>query len=142
MVGGVATIDRAPEGTLRLSEAARRCGLTVDVLKALIAGRHLPGVVRSASGHAYLREDSVPAWEDVAELLEHRLRYHVARSESLLTRVREELEAVGNDLALAAEAPLEQLGFDLMHFDPLTGGRHEKTFGAALLALQMGHTFA
>lgn len=121
-------------GALRLAEVAKRCGVSVDVLKHLIESGHLSGVVRSASGHVYVSQDAVPVWADIAEVLEHRLKFHLGEAQRSASRVRDEIEAIANDLALAAEAPLERLGYDAENFDARVSGRH--TFGVALNRLQ------
>jgi len=127
----------APEGTVRLAEAASQCGASVDVLKQLIESGHLTeGVVRGASGHVYLREDAIPAWTDVVEVLENRLRSHIAKAEKSLARIREEMEAVEFDLREVSENPLEALGYDASNFSATATGRREKSFGAALMQLQ------
>lgn len=127
----------APEGTVRLAEAAIECGTSVEVLKRLIESGHLTdGVVRGASGHVYLREDAIPTWADVVEALENRLRFHIAKAEKVLARVREEVEAVAFDLREVSENPLEALGYDASNFSAMPGGRGQKSFGAALMQLQ------
>lgn len=127
----------APEGTVRLAEAARQCGASVDVLKRLIESGHLTeGVVRGAGGHVYLREDAIPDWTDVAEVLENRLRFHIAKAEKSLTRVRVEIEAVEFDLREVRENPLHELGYDASNFSAMATGRPGKSFGAALMQLQ------
>lgn len=122
-----------PEGTLRLAEAAKRCGVPVDVLKRLIESGHInSGVVRARSGHAYLREDALPEWADVVELLEHRLRHHIGKARETTRRAIAELEAVVNDLAEAEQHPLDPLGLDLEAFNPYSRHARDKSFAALL----------
>lgn len=126
-----------PPGTLRLSEAAKVCGVTVDVVKRLIETGHLDGVVRAGNGHVYLRADAVPQWDDVAELLENRLRFHIGVAAKSLERVKADLAAVELDLAEATEHPLDELGYDAASFSATVSGRQDRSFGSALLKLQM-----
>ncbi|WHP16458.1 hypothetical protein [Cellulomonas sp. ES6] len=80
--------------TLKLSEVARRCGVQADILRRLAEDDLLPGAVRAPTGHVYLREDSVPSWTFIVELLEARLQTHLRRSEAALARVQVEIEAL------------------------------------------------
>jgi len=133
-VAGVAD-DAVP--TLKLSEVAKPCGASVEVLRGLVEDGQLAGAVRSPNGHVYLRADAVPTWQEIVGLLENRLTHHIRRAQSALVRVRVEVEAVGNDLAEAIENPYEPLGDDLLAFGSFGGGgREESTLASALFRME------
>ncbi|MET0435195.1 MAG: hypothetical protein ABW025_13595 [Cellulomonas sp.] len=127
--------DETP--TLKLSEVSRRCGVEVEILRRLIEDGHLAGVVRGKSGHVYVHEAAVPSWHQTVALIEQQLRSHLARAKSALERVRVEIEAVGNDIELAIDDPLAELGDDLVALRTYTAGRDHTTLSSALHRLEM-----
>lgn len=122
--------------TLKLSEVSKRCGVDVDTLKLLIDDKQLPGVVRGPAGHAYLREDYVPEWSDLVEVLERQLTVHLRRAQAAFARVRTELEAVGNDLAMAMENPHLELGTDITAFRAFSNRPERTTLLTAMVRLE------
>lgn len=98
---------------LKLSEVAKRCGIDVDTLRALILDDQIHGVVRATNGHVYLHPDAVPTYQDVVAILETQLAHHLQRARAAHRRVTTEVEAVGNDIQMAIENPYDQLGDDL-----------------------------
>ncbi|MDP7707439.1 DNA-binding protein [Mycobacterium sp. TY815] len=100
--------------TLKLSEAAKLCGVSATTLKLLIADQLLPQAIRATNGGAYLPDDAVPTWEECRRLIEKRRDYHLARAVKLVDRIGVEMEAVRNDIAEARENPNEPLGVDLL----------------------------
>jgi hypothetical protein len=44
------------------------CGISIRILKLLIANGLLPQAVRAAQGRAYLPADSVPTWQECRRL--------------------------------------------------------------------------
>lgn len=102
---------------LKLSEVSKRCGVPLDVIKQLIEDGQLPGVVRSTNGHLYLREDAVPTWQQVHDLVEAQLQVHLAKAKRAHQRVAQEVEAVGLDIDEALEHPGQLLGDDLAALD-------------------------
>lgn len=129
------TQEDAP-ATLKLSEVARRCGVDADTLRRLIEDGQLPGVVRGTAGHVYLREDYVPEWADLVEVLERQLGEHLRRAQAAFTRVRAELEAVGNDLQMAVEDPTLPLGDDLTAFRAYSNRSDRTTLLSAMQRLE------
>ncbi len=112
--------------TLKLSEASRRCGVSVHVLRLLAQDRKLPGAVRAATGHVYLREDAVPRWADLVRLIEGELVAHLKTARRASQRVESEIEAVRNDIELAIQDPYADLGDDLVSFRSYSH-RHDRT---------------
>lgn len=101
------------EMTVKLSVASKACGIDVTTLAMLLSDGQLGGSVRSSSGHVHLREDAIPNNAEVIAALEKGLTQRLGRAQRLLERVRIEIEAVGNDIALAIEDPHAELGEDL-----------------------------
>lgn len=126
--------DEVP--TLKLSEVSRRSGIDVDTLRRLIEDGQLPGVVRGSGGHVYVREDYVPEWADLVEVLERQLAEHLRRAQAAFARVRTELEAVGNDLQMAAEDPSLPLGDDLTAFRAYSHQSERTTLLSAMQRLE------
>lgn len=122
--------------TLKLAEVSKRCGVDVDTLKLLIDDKQLPGVVRGPAGHAYLREEYVPEWSDLVEVLERQLAMHLGRARVAFERVRAELEAVGNDLQMAVENPGLELGTDLTAFRAFSNRPERTTLLTAMVRLE------
>lgn len=112
--------DEAEIPTLKLSEVSKRCGVPVDVLRKLAGDRALHGVVRTSNGHITMREDSVPSWQQVVDLLEGQLRQRLDTAARAAKRLEVELEAIKNDIAMAIEDPRGPLGDDLATFFPRT----------------------
>ncbi|BBN50870.1 hypothetical protein [Mycobacterium avium] len=102
-----------PQG-LKLSEAAKLCGISADTLQLLIADELLPQAVRSPRGHAYLPATDVPTWEHCRQLVLRQRDRHLQRATDLIARVEVELEAIRNDITEAREHPAEPLGVDLL----------------------------
>ncbi|MFP3712652.1 hypothetical protein [Puerhibacterium sp. TATVAM-FAB25] len=121
--------------TLKLSEAARACGIETTTLAMLFEENLLGGSVRSERGHTYVREDAVPTYHQVIAALEKGLAQRLQRADRLLARVRTEIEAVGNDIALALENPYEELGEDVSAFD-VTRRDNGTTLATAMRRLQ------
>lgn len=121
---------------LKLSEAAVRCGVPLEILKHLIEDGRLPAV-RSQRGHAYLHPEAVPSWTGVRKLVEEQLRAHLKEAQDAHKRAMEEVEAVGLDIQEALEHPEQSLGDDLAGLD-VAGGRgfSSNPMMAALLRLQ------
>jgi DNA-binding transcriptional MerR regulator len=110
---------------LKLSEASQLCGISVQVLKLLIADGLLPQTVRTAQGHAYLPSDAVPTWQECRALVEAQRDRHLKRVADLVSRVQIQLEAVRNDVSQAREHPTDELGVDLLSAG--TFGRSERS---------------
>lgn len=126
--------DEVP--SLRLSEVSHRCGIDLETLRALVNDDQLKGVVRSGNGHVYLREDAVPTYQELVGVLEAQLRRHLARAQGAHRRVQAEIEAVGNDLAMAVEDPYAELGDDLTAFWHHASVRDRSTLASALSRLE------
>lgn len=122
--------------TLKLSEVSHRSGIDVATLRQLIDDNLLPGVVRGSSGHVYVREDYVPNWADLIEVIERQLQVHLRRAQSAFDRVRTELEAVSNDLQMAAENPHLELGDDLTAFQAYSNRADRTTLLSAMKRLE------
>lgn len=122
--------------TLKLSEVSKRSGIDVDTLRHLIDDGLLPGVVRGPGGHAYVREDYVPEWADLVEVLERQMVEHLRRAQAAFARVRAELEAVGNDIELALEHPSDRLGDDLIAFKAYSNRADQTTLLSAMHRLE------
>ncbi|PJE23682.1 MAG: DNA-binding protein [Mycobacterium sp.] len=101
-------------GNLKLSEAAKLCGISARTLKVLIADNLLPQAIRTPQGHALLPSDSIPTWQECRALVEQQRDRQLQRAEQLLNRVKVELEAISNDLSEAREHPTQPLGVDLL----------------------------
>lgn len=128
--------DDGEPAQLKLSEVSRRSGIDVDTLRRLIEDEQLPGVVRGPGGHVYVREDYVPEWADLVEVLERQLAESLRRAQSAFGRVRSELEAVGNDLAMAVEDPSLPLGDDLTAFRAYSHQADRTTLLSAMQRLE------
>ncbi|OBJ81115.1 hypothetical protein [Mycobacterium sp. 1245852.3] len=100
--------------SLKLSEAAKLCGISAETLQLLIADELLPQAVRSARGHAYLPAANVPTWQHCRQLVLRKRDRHLRRAADLIARVEVELEAIRNDITEAREHPAEPLGVDLL----------------------------
>ncbi len=127
--------------TLKLSEVSRRSGIDVATLRQLVDDNLLPGVVRGSSGHVYVREDYVPSWSDLVEVIERQQQVHLRRAQSAFDRVRTELEAVSNDLQMAAENPYLELGDDLTAFQAYSNRSDRTTLLRAVKRLEEVVTF-
>ncbi|GEL47173.1 hypothetical protein CHO01_22890 [Cellulomonas hominis] len=106
--------------TLTLAEAAKVAGVPTSALRHLAEERSLPGLVRAGRGHARVRVDQVPTFEEVEQLLQQRVRVALAELRKSFDRVQVELEAVGNDIAELEEDPYGPIGVDLDAFDSLS----------------------
>ena len=123
--------------TLKLSEVAKLCGVSIEVLRRLIDDEALDGAVRSNGGHVYLREDAVPTWQQVVDILETQFAVHTREAQAVLQCVQVEIEAVTNDLAEALENPHDRLGDDLMAFRSYSGGGSgQSTLSSALFRME------
>lgn len=121
---------------LKLSEVQKLCGIPVNTLRMLIEDDQLIGVARSGSGHAYLREDAVPQWGQIIEILERQRALHLRRAQMAFARVRTELEAVANDLEMAVEEPTLPLGDDLTAFKAYSHRSDQTTLLSAMQRLE------
>lgn len=99
---------------VKLSDAAKHCGLPPRILKLLIADGLLPQAQRTTNGHMQLPDDDLPTWQQCRDLIEQRRAHHLAQAGKLLDRIAIEIDAVRNDLAEAREHPTQQLGVDLI----------------------------
>lgn len=123
--------------TLRLSEVSKLCGIDVSTLRQLINDDQLPGVVRGRNGNVQIREDAVLPYGELVALLEAQLARHLRRAKSALDRVRVEIEAVENDIALALEYPYEALGDDLRALRSYSHTADATTLTSALRRLEL-----
>ncbi|MCV7008233.1 MerR family transcriptional regulator [Mycobacterium gordonae] len=82
---------------LKLSEAAKLCGISARTLKLLIADGLLPQAIRTPQGHPLLPDDAIPTWQDCRQLIEQQRDRLLQRAAYLLNRVNVELEAISND---------------------------------------------
>lgn len=122
---------------LNLSQVRQLNGVSVETLRLLISDRLLPGVVREARGHVRLRADQVPTFADVVELLTHQLLGRLRKAQAQMRRVHVEMEAVDNDIEMAIENPLEDLGHDLTTLRTSTHDPRASSLASALLRLEM-----
>ena len=127
--------DVTPDGLLKLSDASRRCSISVDTLRMLAVDGLLPQAVRGRAGNYYLPHDNLPTWRGVVDVLRAQLLKHLKAAASAVARVERETEAVRYDIAAAVEDPEAPLGTDLeaMPF----GSRAEHPMVGALSQLQM-----
>jgi hypothetical protein len=123
--------------TLKLGDVAKLCGVNAGVLRRLIDDGALAGSVRSTTGHVYLREDCVPTWHQVVEMLEAQFAVHVHKAQAAHARVQVEIEAVRNDLELALEAPYEVLGDDLTSFHSFPHDPRQSSLSSALFRMEV-----
>lgn len=131
------TNPEQPQG-LKLSEAAKLCGISAETLQLLIADELLPQAVRSARGHTYLPAANVPTWEHCRQLVTRQRDRHLQRAADLIARVEVELEAVRNDITEAREHPAEPLGVDLLGATSYaTYGNTTTTLAATLQQLDL-----
>lgn len=131
------TNPQEPQG-LKLSEAAKLCGINADTLQLLIADELLPQAVRSARGHAYLPADNVPTWQHCRQLVLRQRDRHLQRATELIARVEVELEAIRNDITEARDHPTEPLGVDLLGATSYaTYGNTTTTLAATLQQLDL-----
>jgi len=86
---------------LKLSEAAKMCGIGVSTLKLLNADGLDPNVVRARKGYPSVPAESVPTWQECRQLVEHRRDRLLQRAAKLVDRVAVEIEAVRNDITEA-----------------------------------------
>jgi hypothetical protein len=63
------------------------CGISIRILKLLIANGLLPQAVRAAQGRAYLPADSVPTWQECRRLREEQRDRQPRRAADLLDRL-------------------------------------------------------
>ncbi|GAB3583108.1 hypothetical protein [Calidifontibacter terrae] len=124
--------ERGDRVALKFSEASKRTGIDVDVLRQLAQDSVLPGVYRSSRGHAYIYADALPTFHELVELLTSRREAAVAAAQSALDRVDQELEAIRGDLALALDDPLLPLGDDVVAAQTIGRG-DESTLRSALM---------
>lgn len=127
----------APPVLLKLSEVRRATGIAVESLRLLIEDQVLVrGVERARNGHVYLVEHQVPTYEQLVALLDQQLRRHLKRASEHMRRVEIEMEAVRNDLELAAEDPAAPLGHDLTTFRAYSSDPRSSTLASAMSQLQ------
>lgn len=122
---------------LNLSEVTRRNGVSVDTLRLLVENRLLPGVERGPRGHVKVRADQVPTYANVVGLLTRQLEGWLLKAQAQMRRVYVEMEAVNNDLQLALEDPLADLGHDLSSLRVISRDPHASTLTSALTRLEM-----
>jgi hypothetical protein len=138
----------APEATpddgeepelLNLSAVTKLNGVSVEALRLLVSDRMLPGIVRGRAGHVKMRAAQVPSFTDVAELLNHQLVARLKKAQAQMRRVETELEAVRNDIEMAIEDPLADLGHDFVRkghsgvAEHPAGARHPPQIGQRLV---------
>jgi DNA-binding transcriptional MerR regulator len=126
----------ADVATLKLSEVARRCGVDASLLRTLAEDGLLSGIVRSSNGHVYMRDDAVPTWHQLHDIVETALVRHAQAAQSALARVRVEVEAVDNDLQMLLDDPGSELGDDLISLRTYPDAREKTSLTSALGRLE------
>lgn len=122
--------------TLKLSEAARLCGVEASLLRTLAEDGLISGTVRSSNGHIYIREDAVPTWQQLDGAVEKALIAHAKAAQAALHRVSMEIEAVGNDLEMLLDDPASELGDDLVSLRTYPDAREKTSLTSALGRLE------